>query len=293
MIWGGAIFTSGWIVRSFSVRRTTDLGLYTAQYMLIYMGPPVYAAAEYKILGQLMHYLPMHAPRHPGRIVYFFIYLGAAVEVLRALGSANLSVAKGDRALLKKGASELAAGAVLQGVVELVFVALVGRVYHRCAKAGMLTRNVRIVCFTLYGTSWLVLLRCVFRAVEKFNILHFVGTGTCGNTCEDILNTEWYLYAFEAASMVSFTLWLNIMHPGRFLPHDSKRYLDYDKVERIGSGWNNNRPKVVSMMDSLNFEATIKGKQSHQKFWLERPNWPVAEGGSFAEGTATNVRGKT
>jgi len=283
---------SGWMVRSFSVKRNTNLGLYIAQYMLVYMGPPVYAAAEYKILGRLMHYLPMHATLHPGRVVYFFVYLGAVVEVLTALGAADLSAAKGDRALLKKGASELAAGVVLQGVVELLFVALVGHVHHRCARAGMLTRNVRIVCITLYGTSWLVMLRCVFRAVEKFNILHMVSTGSCGGTCEDILNTEWYLYAFDAAPMVLYTLWLNLMHPGRFLPHDSKRYLDYDKVERMGPGWIDNRPKIMTIVDPLNFEAMIMGQPSHQKFWLEGETWPIADGGSFARGTATNVIGK-
>ena len=61
---------AGWIVRSFSVNRTTNLALFTVQYLLIYLGPPIYSAAEYNILGRLMHYLPMHAPFHPGRVVY-------------------------------------------------------------------------------------------------------------------------------------------------------------------------------------------------------------------------------
>ena len=264
-----------------------------AQYMLIYMGPPIYSAAEYNILGRLMHYLPMHAPFHPGRVVYFFVYLGAAVEILTALGAADLSTAKGDKALLKRGASMLAAGNILQGVVELLFVSLVAWIQRRCAKAGMLTRNVRIVCITLYGTSMLVLLRCAFRAVEKFNILHIVSSGKCTGTCSNILSTEWYLYVFDGAPMILYTLWLNLMHPGRFLPHDSKRYLDYGKVERMGPGWNDNRPKIMSLMDPLNFEAMVKGEPSHKKFWLDPQGWPVADDGSFAKGNASNVRGKS
>ncbi|KAK5956023.1 hypothetical protein OHC33_002596 [Knufia fluminis] len=293
MVWAGAIFEAGWIVRTFSINRPTNLGLYVAQYMLIYMAPPVYSAAEYNILGRLMHYLPMHAPFHPGRVVYFFVYLGAAVEVLTALGAAELSsAAQNDTAPLKRGASLLAAGVILQGVVELLFVSLVGLIHRRCAKAGMLTRNVTIVCITLYGTSALVLLRCVFRAVEKFNILNVVSSGKCDGACDDILSTEWYLYAFEGAPMVLYTIWLNIVHPGRFLPSSSKRYLDYNKVERIGPGWNDNRPKLNSLLDPLNFEALIKREPSHQKFWLDAEQWPVAGDGSFAKGTASNVQGK-
>lgn len=292
MIWGGAIFMAGWMVRSFSIRNTTSLGLYIAQYMLIYLGPPIYSAAEYNILGRLMHYLPMHAPFHPGRVVYFFVYLGAAVEVLTALGAAALAAARDDRAEMKHGASLLAAGVILQAIVELLFVSLVGWIHHRCAKAGMLTRNVRIVCITLYGTAALVLLRCVFRAVEKFNILNIINSGECDGSCDNILSTEWYLYAFEGAPMVLYTIWLNLVHPGRFLPSSPKRYLDYNKVERIGPGWNDNRPKIMSLLDPLNFEALIKGEPSHQKFWLEAESWPLAER-SFAKGTATNVRCKS
>jgi len=293
MFWAGAIFMTGWMLRSFSARRTTNLGLYVAQYMLVYLGPPIYSAAEYNILGRLMHYLPMHAPFHPGRVVYFFVYLGAAVEVLTALGAAEISASKDDVALLRKGASLLAAAVVLQAIIELLFVSLVGRIHYQCAKAGMLTPNVRVVCITLYGTSALILLRCVFRAVEKFNILRVVSSGACGGTCDNIISTEWYLYAFEGAPMALYTLWLNVMHPGRFLPSSKKRFLGYDKVERIGPGWNDNRPKIMSLMDPLNFEAMIKRQPSHRKFWLEAENYLVASDGSFAKGTATNVKGKT
>ena len=58
-------------------------------------GPPIYAAAEYNILGRLMNYLPMHAPFHPNRVVIVFIYLGALVESLTAAGAAMMAGSQG------------------------------------------------------------------------------------------------------------------------------------------------------------------------------------------------------
>lgn len=59
-------------------------------------GPPIYAAAEYNILGRLMNYLPMHAPFHPNRVVIVFIYLGAAVESLTGAGAAMMATSQGE-----------------------------------------------------------------------------------------------------------------------------------------------------------------------------------------------------
>ena len=279
---------AGWIIRSLSVHRTTNLVLYMLQYLFIYLAPPIYSAAEYNILGRLMHYLPMHAPMHPSRVVIFFIYLGAAVEVLTAIGSARLATAKDNRAQMKDGANLLAASVILQGIIEIMFVTMVGIIHRRAAKANMATKNIRAVCYTLYGTSFLVLVRCICRAVEKFTIINLVNTFECDSMCDTIIKHDWYLYAFEGTPMVIYTFWLNAMHPGRFLPSNWKRYLDFNGQERLGPGWDDNRPRFNSIMDPLNLEALMKGKPSHKKFWLEPESWPVATDGTFAEGTASN-----
>lgn len=229
----------------------------------------------------------MHAPLHPRRVVYFFIYLGSAVEGLTAAGAGKLAASAPGTSVFVSGGTLIAVAIVLQGVVECVFMAMVALLHYRCIKAGMLAKNVKIVCFTLYGTSALVLLRCVFRAVEAFTMY----TQSCaGVYCGSVATTEWYLYAFEAAPMVLYTLWLNIIHPGRFLPTDLKRYLNIDgRTERMGPGWIDERPIWQTFVDPFNLQ---NGGQEHTKFWLRPHEYAVCEDGSFALGSASNCAGR-
>ncbi|KAL9105801.1 MAG: hypothetical protein Q9227_009103 [Pyrenula ochraceoflavens] len=258
--------------------------------VLIYAGPPIYAAAEYNMLGRLMHYLPMYAPLHPGRLVYVFIYLGALVESLTAAGASIIATDTSDRDRIRRGGRLISVSLVLQAVVELIFAFTVFTVHRRCLRArGRLPRNVRILCLTLYGTSLLVLLRCIFRAVEAFST--YTVTSCNGAPCTSILYHEWYLYALEAAPMVLYTYWLNIFHPGRLLPREPTRYLDLDgSTERMGPGWVDRRSTWETFVDPFDIGHRMSGKPSHDEFWLRAGEWEVAEG-SFATGTASNVSG--
>ena len=234
-----------------------------------------------------MQYIPMHAPLHPRRVVYVFVYLGALVEALTGAGAGRLSHSTPGTYQYIKGGTLIAISLVLQGVVECVFASMVALIHYRCAKAGILPKNIKIICITLYGTSALVLLRCVFRAVEAFTTY----THSCAEVyCGSVANNEWYLYAFEAAPMVLYTLWLNLFHPGRFLPKNHKRYLDIDgKTERMGPGWIDERPMWQTLVDPFNWQNDARGGQ---KFWLSPEKYEVCEDGSFALGLASNGSGR-
>lgn len=290
MTWGGLVFTIGWIVRAISTQNPTNLGLYIAETILIYAGPPIYAAAEYNILGRLMHYLPMHASLNPGRLVYLFIYIGVLVEALTGAGAGRIARSELGSQRYKTGGTLIAAALLIQGAVELIFVYMVATLHLRCKRKGMLTPNVRTVCFTLYGTAGLVVLRCLFRAVEAFTQY----LSDCeGYYCGGVVNREWYLYVFEAAPMLVYTYWLNLIHPGRFLPREHKRYLDADgRTERMGPGWVDNRPKAMTYIDIFDFEGAIKGRAEDAKFWERPEEWPACQDGTFASGTASNRRRK-
>ena len=255
----------------------------------IYVGPPIYAAAEYNVLGRLMRYVPMHAPLHPDRVLYVFIYAGVAVESLTAAGASLSASATGKTSDSRvEGGNLLSAAIVLQGAIELVFMGMVALMHHRCAKHKMLMPNIWRLCLMLYGTSSLLLTRCIFRAVEAFSTYTVI---ECNNSCGFFLYHEWYLYVFEAAPMVVYSYWLNFMHPGRFLPSSNSRFLDVDgKTERIGPGWIDRRSKLETFADPFDIDGLIKGAPSHQKFWMKASDWPTASDGSFALGTASNVR---
>ena len=279
---------SGWIVRCVASYSLANLDLYIAQTVLVLAGPPIYSAAEYNVLGRLMHYLPMHASLNPNRVLYFFIYLGAAVESLTAAGATRLSAAKGDNSKVRSGSTLIASAVVLQAGVEALFMAMVALLHYRCARANMLTSNVRNVCLMLYGTSTLVLLRCIFRAVENFTLVDVLTSSTCDGMCKAILRHEWYLYAFEAAPMVLYTFWLNIMHPGRLLPQQRNTFLDYDKVERVGPGWTDRRSQWMTFVDPYDLYGIMRGRPAHEEFWLRPDDWPIVADGTWVQEMVTN-----
>lgn len=280
MFYGGTVFTAGWIMRCFSSRDPGNLNLYIAQYVLVLAGPPIYSAAEYNVLGRLMNYLPMHTPLNPNRVVYFFIYLGALVEALTAAGGVSMASATDNVSKMQKGATLVAVAVVLQGVVEILFITLVALMHYRAVRAKMLTPNVRSICIMLYGTSLLVLLRCGYRAAEKFSLLNVLKSGVCEGGCRTVLRNEWYIYAFDAAPMVLYTYWLNIVHPGRFLPRTPKTYLDVDKIEREGPGWIDRRTQLETFIDPFDLGGMIKGSPAHEKFWLRPGEWPESADGA-------------
>lgn len=289
MSWGGAVFTTGWILRAISTYHPSRLDLYVAQSVCIIAGPPLYAAAEYKILGRLMLYLPMHTPINPSRLLYFFIYLGALVEGLTAAGASQLAGAKGDISVYKSGGTLVSVGLVLQAVIECLFMSMVAVLHHRCQRSGMLAPNVRTTCIMLYGTSTLVLLRCIYRAIESFST--YDSLTSCSALCRALLRHEWGVYVFEAAPMTLYTYWINLIHPGRFLPHQKNQYLDVDgKTERYGPGWVEKRATWWTFFDPFDLRGRAKGQLQHEEFWLQPGRWPVCEDGSYAQRSAAKSR---
>lgn len=77
--------------------------------------------------------------------------------------------------------------------------------------------------------------------------------------------------------MVIYTWWLNLVHPGRYLPRNASVFLDMDKTERVGPGWIDNRSTWQTFADPFDFEGLIKGKPAHEQFWTSPGNWRVAE----------------
>ncbi|KAL9616935.1 MAG: hypothetical protein Q9160_008248 [Pyrenula sp. 1 TL-2023] len=289
--WAGLIFTLGWIMRYVSIRSPSNLNLFITQSILIYLAPPVYAAIEYNILSRLMRYLPMHAILNPSRVFYFFTFLASVVEAMTAIGASYMSSARDDASQFKRGMVLIAIASILQGLVECLFMVCIGLIHHRCARSKMLARNVRTLFIMLYGTSALILIRCVFRTVESFLVLTQM---TCSPRCNSLITHEWYLYVFETLPCFLYTYWLNGVHPGRFLPRQRTRYLDQDaRTERMGPGWVNERSAWMILADPFDFIGLVMPKSEQERFWLTPEKWPVAEDGSFAEGTASNVRGKS
>jgi hypothetical protein len=276
LVWGGLFFTIGWIIRSASTYNPYNSSLYKGQYRCIIAAPPVYAAAEYNILSRLLRYVPMHTPLHPDRVLYVFVFLGVVVEALLGTGANLVSSARVDHHdKYKTGNTLLAIAFLLQALVEIAIFVFTLLIHLRCRRSGLFTKNIRCLCNILYATSALVFVLCVFRTIETFGLYTFYDGPPCLGLCATLTFHEWYLYIFEAAPMIIYTLWLNLMHPGTILPSNQDVYLDPDgKTERIGPGWVDGRSRWEAWTDPFDTKGRLKGSPWHEEFWLEPQMWP-------------------
>ncbi|KAK4617647.1 Lipid-translocating exporter-like protein RTA1 [Fulvia fulva] len=273
MAWASSVWLAGFICRSISIRSPQNVGVFIAQYVLVLIGPPLYAAAEYFILSRLLSYLPYHTPIHPGRVFSTFVLLSTIVETLTGSGAGNSAGSGRTEAQRSVGLNLLKAALILQCFIEALFFSLVVLVERRCRRAGIFPKRVRTVCCVLYVTSAMIFVRCVVRTVEGFE------AGRCEAGREDpycgpVSRNEWFLWTFEVANITLFVILLSLFHPGRFLPKDNKVFLDpHDgKTERIGPGFSkaDSRAFWATVVDPFNLTGILSGKgMVLNKFWEE------------------------
>lgn len=250
------------------------------------MGPPLYAAAEYFILGRLLAYLPYHSIIHPGRVISTFVMLSVIVESLTANGAANSAGTGRTPAQVRNGLACLKAALIVQCIIEIFFFSLVASVEYKCRKAGSFPRQVRIVCYTLYVTSLMILVRCIVRTIEGFE------EASCNRNsskppgyCGEVSSHEVFLWVFEIANITLFVIILAIFHPGKYLPRDSRIFLDPidSRTERVGPGFSkaDKRPLLVTIIDPFNLFGILTGKgMKRQEFWNEQ-HWSIYDGGEL------------
>ncbi|KAF2155893.1 hypothetical protein K461DRAFT_274940 [Myriangium duriaei CBS 260.36] len=281
MTWASAVWVAGFACRAVSQAQPKEINIYIAQYVLVLLGPPLYGGAETFILGRLMAYLPYLAPLHPGRVVTTFVILSAIVEVVSAQGASRLAggAKPVNLGLLTVGSNLLNAALILQSFVEIFFLCLTAQLHVRAKKAGTFPRQVKIMVYVLYTTSSMILVRCIFRAVQGFQSKQCILTGSCGAS----LTIEALFWIFEVANITLFVTALTIWTPGRFLPHSDKVFLDKNDAttERVGPGFANKdtRPWIVTLFDPFNVAGRISGKHQGriiEPFWEEQH--PVHDG---------------
>lgn len=283
MLWATSVWIAGFVCRAISAYNIQNVDIFIAQFVLIIVGPPLYAAAEYFILGRLMAYLPYHAPIHPGRVVSTFVILSAVVESLTANGGANSAGTGRTASQVKAGLDCLKAALILQCFVEALFFSMVVVMEQRCRKAGNFPRHVRAICYILYITSFMMLVRCIMRTIEGFEAAscNADSNGPPGY-CGFVSMHEPFLWIFEIANISLFVILLAIFHPGRYLPRSSRIFLDAvdGKTERVGPGFGkaDKRPFLATVFDPFNFYGIITGKGLKvDKFW--ETEQPVYDGG--------------
>ncbi|KAI9803964.1 MAG: hypothetical protein M1833_000245 [Piccolia ochrophora] len=260
--WAALIFAAGFAMREWGAYEYDNLNVFISSIVLILAAPPLYAAAEYVILGRLLYYVPWLSPIHPGRVITTFLGLGAVTEALTANGAAIFANRSNSLSKIKLGSDLIKAALILQALIEVGFLALVAVFYSRCKNASVSNAKMRKVVYLLFGTSLLILARCIFRVVEVFE-------SQPGEEPGAITKNEWPFWVFETGLMIICTYWLNWHHPAQYLPKNFKLYLSsIDKTTEIeGPGWVDKRPLIVTLFDPFDLVGLAMRSDEKNRFW--------------------------
>ncbi|KAJ1710304.1 RTA1 like protein-domain-containing protein [Aspergillus flavus] len=225
-----------------------DLYIYIVSTCLIYMSPPLLELANYYVLGRILYYVPYHSPIHPGRVLTTFGLLSTVVEVLNALGVSYIANPELPESTIKLGYILMKISLIVQVLVIALFCFLAAMFQRSCYRSGIRSRRVSAPLITLYISTFLIFVRCIYRIVE-----HFGASKISPSPSRDleglspILRHEWFFYV-------------------RYLPERSNIYLAQDgETELKGPGWKDRRPFLVTLCDPFGWFDSNKKK--------ERPFW--------------------
>ncbi|KAH8736621.1 RTA1 like protein-domain-containing protein [Ilyonectria robusta] len=263
------LFTVGFALRAYGAWNYDNVDVFLASTVLIYTAPPIYELANYHILGRILYYVPYCSPIHPGRTMTTFGTISAVVEVLNALGVSWSINPKIPSDLASLGETLLKASLIIQIVVILIFVGFVAWFQYHVKKRGLDIGSVNAPCLTMYVTSFLIFVRCIYRTVEHFGAeaLRTVKPGDIGSI-SPIIRYEWFFYVFEVLPMIAYTFLWNVRHPRKYLPQNHKLYLSMDGVTEVeGPGWTDDRAFVVTAIDPFGLCGGRKNKE--KPFWEE------------------------
>jgi len=205
---------------------------------------PALELVNYHVLSRIFRYIPHLAPLKPVLVMPVFGVVMSVVETLNSVGVSLFTnpVAASSRQAV--GKNLVLAAVILQMVIILVFFAMVGVFHSRCVKAGVLTTqhekkeiNLRAPLWTLYGSMALILVRCIYRLVEKlaWNYALFPDFAQL-RKLSPLIRYEWFFYVFEATLiLLNSGIW-NVWHPGRFLPASHRAVLHEDGTAAGNSG---------------------------------------------------------
>ena len=195
-----------------------------------------------------------------------FGFLSAMVEVFNAIGISYVANPNLPAKTHDTGNALMKISLILQICVILAFYSL-GLVFQqRCSRGGVLSPNVRGVLWTLYASSFIILIRTIYRTIEYFGGQSLPADGDL-TKLNPILRYEWYFWVFEACLMLINSVLWNVQHPRRRLPEDHRVFLERDGVTEVtGEGWETGRKGwqgfLMSFVDPFGWLDRGKQQQS-------------------------------
>ncbi|CZR65703.1 related to RTM1 protein [Phialocephala subalpina] len=207
---GGYFEFTGYIARILSAQQTPNwsIGPFIIQYLLILVAPALFAAGIYMELGRII--ILVHGEKQSIISRRWMTKIFVAGDVIsfftQAIGAGNM--AGRTAAAISRGQTIILIGLVLQ-VVSFLFFIVTAAVFHLRVRSGptqkLLTEpNLpwQKHLLALYATSFLILIRCVFRLIEY-------SQGRSGS----LMTHEVFLYIFDSVLMLGTMLVFIVIHP--------------------------------------------------------------------------------
>lgn len=216
----GCLFeTVGYIGRAMSSPEYPNFTTnpYIIQSVLLLLGPTLYAASIYMILGRLVIHLEAdsYSLIKPKWLTKFFVF-GDVISFFAQGGGGGVLTQAKSLDDVRRGENIIIGGLCVQ-ILFFGFFMIVTFVFHRRI-SGKPTRNAltlrtpwRKLLIVLYVSSSLIMVRSVYRVIEYI-------LGSDG----ELQSKEVYLYILDALPMLIVALSYNFFHPSQVVSHDNK-----------------------------------------------------------------------
>jgi hypothetical protein len=181
---------------------------YIIQSVLLLLGPTLFAASIYMILGRLVRLLGAdhYSIISPRWLTKFFV-LGDVLSFFAQGGGGGLLTTAKTEDDVKKGENIILGGLGIQ-ILFFSFFIVVTIVFHRriarepTTRSHAITAPWRPLLYVLYATSLLILIRSLYRVAEYALGKHSI-----------LQEKEYWLYIFDALPMILVSVLFNWMHP--------------------------------------------------------------------------------
>ncbi|KAG9254346.1 RTA1 like protein-domain-containing protein [Emericellopsis atlantica] len=215
----------GYGMRAWSAKQTPDWTLmpYILQNLLILLGPTLFAASIYMLLGRIIRHLDAEqfSVISPRWLTKIFL-LGDVISIFGQGGGGGLMAASDSESTSNLGNTIILLGLGVQVTFFSGFMIVMATFHRRIASLpttkarGTLTRWKTVIWVT-YIVSLLILVRSVFRMIEY-------AQGNNGS----LLQKEIYIYLLDTALMFIVAATMAYFHPGLLLAEE--RALDDDVI---------------------------------------------------------------
>jgi hypothetical protein len=233
---------------------------------------PALELANYHVLSRVFHYVPHLSPLKPSHVMRTFGGLMALVETLNSVGVSLFANPVAEQSRQQLGKNLLLAAMVIQVVVVLTFFIMASIFHVRCARAGITPRCKAVITplWTLYASMGLILIRCIYRLVEKtmFTSVRIRDVDEL-KRLSPLLRYETFFYVFEATLMlVNSGVW-NVWHPGRYLPRSHRVHLAANGLETTAENMVDGRSRVMRVVHVATFGVLFPKKEEKNRVWIE------------------------